>query len=226
MSSSLIRPFFFSIATMEAKIIQKFFPELISAVGACVQTVSDHCLSKGLIEDTTRTKVLALESAVTEKDKTRILMCAVRDTVARNPTCFNVFITVLEKVLPSVDDPLLKAMKAAVTSEVEHVSPPKFQITSDSDTCQLRPTSDPSSKSDFIHNRHHDQALKWPEELDSVSDSVFSEGATTSCIFNTGPKTALESSATQLEFEGEYQVESNQDVEVSCSAWSVTVSVS
>ena len=179
---------------MEAKVIQKFFPRLISAVAACVQNVSDHYFSESLIEDTTHRKVL--ESADTEKDRTRILICTVRDTIARNPECFNVFMNVLEKVLPSVDDSLLKAMKAEVTSslsEVEHLSPPKFQNacgSSDSDTSQLQqPTSEPSSKGDFIH---HNQAVKGPEESDSmITVSVISEGAT--CISDT-PTTALESS--------------------------------
>ena len=180
---------------MEAKVIQKFFPQLISAVAACVKNVSDHCFSESLIEDTTHRKVL--ESAGTEKDKARILICAVKETVARNPECFNVFVNILEKVLPSVDDSLLIAMKAAVSSsssEIEHLSPPKFRNacgSSDSDTSQLQqPTSEPSSKGDFIH---HDQAVRRPKESDSIiTVSVISEEAT--CTISDMSTTTLESS--------------------------------
>ena len=111
---------------MEAKVIQKFFPTLISAIGTCVQNVSDHCFSESLIEETTWKKVL--ESAGT--DKARILMSAVRDTVDRNPTCFNVFVNVMEKTLPSIDDPLLKAMKAAMTGNTREVATEESQISS------------------------------------------------------------------------------------------------
>ncbi len=251
-------------------------------MGACIQTVSDHCFSENLIEETIQEKVI--ESVGTDKDKARILILAVRASVARNPKCFNIFMNVLEKVLPRVNGPFLKTMKEAVTSEVE--LPPKL-ISSDSDTCQLQPTSDPTS--DFVHNYgHHNQALKGSEDCDSVTSavmSVMSEGAAT-CISDK-PKTALESSesshsqvadtiiisessddhtdtlflnqsftlhaqgeeAAHVESailgkmtqastnsddgnelsatlaQGEYQVESNQDIEVSCSACAIIVSV-
>ena len=172
---------------MEAKVIQQFFPKLISAVGACVQNVSDHCFSESMIEETTQRKVL--ESAGTDADKARILMCAVRDTVARNSTCFNVFMNVLEKVLPRVDDSLLKAMKAAVTSNISDIeesqipSPLKSQITcgssdstaaKNSDICQLQPSSKPSSEGDFIH---YDHALKGAEESDSMTSATSEDAA-------------------------------------------------
>jgi hypothetical protein len=175
---------------MEAKIIGDFFPKLITAVSACVQSVSDHCLAKGLIEGTTRRKVL--ESVGTENEKARILILAVSDNVSINPECFNAFMIVLENVLPSaIKGLLLKEMKAAVTSEIEHLSPPKL-ISSDSDTHQLQPISEPSSKGEFIHNRYHDhdQATKEPAESDSVTSamSAISEGASSDM-----PNTALES---------------------------------
>jgi hypothetical protein len=183
---------------MEAKVIQNFFPQLISTVGTCVQTVSDHCLSKGLIEETIRRKVLEL--VVTDEEKARTLILAVSANVAINPECFDVFMIILENVLPSaVKGPLLKEMKAAMICEVEHLSSPKL-ISSDSDTCQLQLTSDPSSKGNFIHNRHrdHDQVPKEPEESDSVTSadsvSVTFEGATSDM-----PKTASESSHSQVE---------------------------
>jgi hypothetical protein len=268
----LTHPFFF-YCNYGSQSNSKVLPQLISAVAACVQGVSDHCFSEDLIEETIHEKVT--ESVGTDKEKARTLILAIRTSVARNPNCFNVFMNVLENVLPSVNGPFLKAIKDAVTSEVE---PPPKLISSDSDTCQLQPISD--RKSDFVHNcGHHDEE---PEESDSVHVtsvvmSVISEGAT--CISDT-PKTALESSesfhsqvagpvamitsksaddhigtliqnlsvhpqdeeavegavhskmtqtstdvdgnhessATQVQGEYHDQVESNQDVEVSCSA--------
>ena len=185
---------------MEAKVIQKLFPKLISAISTCAQNVSDHCFSESLIEETTWKKVL--ESAGT--DKARILISAVRETVDRNPTCFNVFVNILEKTLPSIDDPLLKAMKAAVTSNTSEVAIKESQIpslpnspdstaTKKSDTCQLQQTANPSSEGDFILNRCYDLALKGAEESKSVtSESAFSERATSDT-----PKTVFESSESQ-----------------------------
>lgn len=190
---------------MEVKVIQQFFPDLISVVGTCVQNVSDHCFSKGLIEETTQRKIVELAGTDTERARTLIL--AVRASIARNSKSFTLFMNVLEKVLPSVDEPLLNAMKTAVTSCTSEVidsqipSLPHSQIAcglSDSktlDTCQLQPsTSEPSSGSDFIGNGHYDQAIKGAKE----SDSTISESATSEYTTTDVPKTriciALESS--------------------------------
>lgn len=210
MFSCLTHPFLFT-ATMEAKVIQQLFPKLISAVAPCVQDVSDHCFSKSLIDKTTHEKVL--QSVLPVKDKARILVSTVQDTVARNPKSdsFNVFMNVLEEVLPSADVSLLKEAVTSSLSEVEHLS---SQTPSDSDPSQLQqPISKPSSKGDFIHNRHPE----WPEESDSVS--VCSTSASDMPMESSY---ANESSATQT-LSG-YQMESN--VEVSCSACAVTLSVS
>ena len=193
---------------MEAKVIQQFFPNLISAVGACVQNVSDHCLAEGLIEKTTQEKVL--ESAGTEAGKARILMCAVRDTITRNPTCFDVFINVLEEVLPRVDYSLLKAMKAAMTSNISDVeesqipSPLKSQITcgssdstaaKNSDICQLQPSSKPSSEGDFIH---YDHAVKGIDEESDSTTSAISEDAASNIQCHKVNTASSESSHSQV----------------------------
>ena len=169
---------------MEAKAIQQFFPQLASAIGICVQSVSDHCFSKGLIEETTQKKVLEL--AGTDTEKARILMLAVRDSVTRNPTCFNIFMNILEKILPGVDCSLLKTIKEAMASNINKVEklpfplPTKSHTSSNSTAVQTKfqPSSEPSSVGDwceFHHEgQHHDHALKGAEESDSVA-SVISE---------------------------------------------------
>ena len=103
-----------------------------------------------LIEETTQRKVL--ESAGTDADKARVLMAAVRDSVARNPTYFNVFVSVLEKVLPGVDDSLLKAIKAAVASNINEVeeleipSPTQSQTVCESSDSTAAPRSETRSR--------------------------------------------------------------------------------
>ena len=109
---------------MEVRVIRRFFPELISAVGSCVQNISDYCFSRSLIGETKRKEVL--ESAGTDDDKARILILAVLATVERNPTCFQTFIDILENTLPQgVEDSLLKTIKEAVDGETElsHIPP-------------------------------------------------------------------------------------------------------
>ena len=122
---------------MEAKVIQRLFPELISAIGSCVQNASDHCFSQSLIGDATHRKVL--ESAGTDQDKARILMSAVRENVARDHTCFQKFITVLENILPQgVGDPLLKKIKeVAMASNVHEVGADELQIPPPRKTTQM-----------------------------------------------------------------------------------------
>ena len=160
---------------MEAKAVQKFFPKLVSAVGTCVQNVSDHCFSEYLIEGTTHRKVR--ESASTDADKARILMAAVWESVARNPTCFNVFVSVLEKVLPGVDDSLLKAIKAAVASNINEVeelqipSPTQSQTVCESSDSTTAPRSETDQGDSFIH-KGHTHALKGAKKLDSMTSAV------------------------------------------------------
>ena len=60
---------------MEAKLIESFLPELVTAISDCVQPVSDQCLAKGLIPDSVYMRVL--ESGGTSEDKVRILVLAV-----------------------------------------------------------------------------------------------------------------------------------------------------
>ena len=161
---------------MEAKAIQKFFPDLISAVGTCVQNVSDCCFSESLIEETTHRKVLELAS--TDADKARILMVAVRESVARNPSCFGVFVSVLKKVLPGVDDPLLKAIKAAVDSNVNEVEEPQIPsvplsqtVCGSSDSTAAPRSETYQSELKCIH-KGYTHALKGAEESDSMTSAI------------------------------------------------------
>ena len=156
---------------MEAKIILQNLPQLISAVSACVQSVSDHCFSGSLIEETTYRKIM--ESVGTDTEKARILILAVRDSVVRNPTCFSIFMNTLEKVLPGVDDSLMKAMKLRVThGSVESTEAPS------SETCQIQPSSKPLLESDlqeFSQVIEQHNALKGIADSDSMCEVISSE---------------------------------------------------
>ena len=56
--------------TPEADTLKEFIPDLVTAICDCVQSVSDQCLAKGLISQTTHERVL--ESRGTSKEQARL----------------------------------------------------------------------------------------------------------------------------------------------------------
>ena len=56
---------------MEAEIFKQFLPDLVRAISDNVLSVSDQCLAKGLITESTYKKVL--ESGGTNEDRARTL---------------------------------------------------------------------------------------------------------------------------------------------------------
>ena len=83
---------------MEAKLIDSFLPELVTAISDYVQPVSDQCLAKGLIPDSVYIRVL--ESGGTSEDKARILVLAVKTTTETDHGCLEILLDILEKQLP------------------------------------------------------------------------------------------------------------------------------
>ena len=102
---------------MEAKIIDRFTPELVKAICLCIQPVSDRCLAQGLISDSTRSHILEL-SIVTNEDKTRKLLEDVKKLIKINSVSFDIFLRILKEELPeSGRAELLTAMRAELTNE-------------------------------------------------------------------------------------------------------------
>jgi hypothetical protein len=58
--------------TAEADTLKEFIPDLVTAICDCVQSVSDQCLSKGLISQAMHERVL--ESRGTSKEQARTLI--------------------------------------------------------------------------------------------------------------------------------------------------------
>ena len=83
---------------MAVEVIQKFTPQLVTAVSSCIQAVSDQCLAKGLITDGVYRTVL--ESRSTNEDKARNLLRATKDSIQTESQCFEIFLSILESELP------------------------------------------------------------------------------------------------------------------------------
>ena len=84
--------------TMEAKVIESFLPDLVTAISDCVQPVSDQCLAKGLIPDSVYKRVL--ESGGTSDGKVRTLTLAIKTSIETDSECLETMLDILEKQLP------------------------------------------------------------------------------------------------------------------------------
>ena len=96
--------------TPEADTLKAFIPDLITAICDCVQSVSDQCLAKGLISQTTHERVL--ESRGTSKEQARTLVLSVQNSTKTDKGCFEVFLDILNELLPyRVKEKLLSEMR-------------------------------------------------------------------------------------------------------------------
>ena len=96
--------------TPEADTLKEFIPDLVTAICDCIQSVSDQCLSKGLISDSTHEQVL--ESRGTSKEQARILILSVQNSTKTDVGCFEVFLDILNEILPyRVKNKLLPEMR-------------------------------------------------------------------------------------------------------------------
>ena len=99
---------------MEAEVIKTYLPDLVTAISGCVQPVSDHCLSERLIPESVYKRVL--ESGVTQDDKARILILAVKASILTDSGCFKTLLTILEKQLPdAAKEKLLSDIRKELT---------------------------------------------------------------------------------------------------------------
>ena len=113
----------------EAQVIKQFIPTLVVAVDDCVQSVSDKCLIKGLISETTSKRVLDPRGGTSE-ERARTLIHSVHTSTKTDRSCFQIFLEVLDEELPyRVREKVLSDMKkeladraAVMCKAVVHVS--------------------------------------------------------------------------------------------------------
>ena len=107
-----LHPFF----KMEAEIIYKFLPNLVTAISDNVQSVSDQCLAQGLIIEYTYKKVL--ESGGTSEDRARTLVLAVKNSTETDSRCLEILLGILDENLPyTVKNKLLSKIRKEVTEK-------------------------------------------------------------------------------------------------------------
>ena len=103
---------------MAVKIIEDFTPKLVLAISDCVLSVTEECLAKGLISTNTNSNIL--KTTVTNSDKTRNLVEAVKKCIEIDNTSFDLFLRILDVKLPSrVGAKLLSDMRAQLASRAE-----------------------------------------------------------------------------------------------------------
>lgn len=108
--------------TAEADTLKAFIPDLVTAICDCVQSVSDQCLAKGLISETTHRQVL--ESRGTSKEQARTLVLSVHNSVKTNGSCFEVFLDVIDENLPYMPkEKLLREIRKEYASMSKAVVP-------------------------------------------------------------------------------------------------------
>ena len=102
---------------MEAEIIETFLPGLVTAISYNVQSVSDQCLAKGLI--TKPVHEIVLESGGTSKDRARTLLLAVQNSTETDSRCLEIFLSILDEVLPRASRvKLLSEIRKELTEKV------------------------------------------------------------------------------------------------------------
>ena len=102
---------------MEAEVIKRFLPDLVTAISDNVPSVSDQCLAKGLIAKQVHERVL--ESGETSKDRARTLLLAVQNSTETDSRCLEIFLSILDEVLPRANRvKLLSDIRKEVTEKV------------------------------------------------------------------------------------------------------------
>ena len=95
--------------TPEIRVIQKFTPKLVSAISSYVPEVSDQCVARGLLSES-KHKRLVLTNVCSE-DKVRMLLQAMKDSIATDKRCFEIFLGALSKEMPRASRSLLSLIE-------------------------------------------------------------------------------------------------------------------
>ena len=99
---------------MEAEVIKRFIPDLVTAISDCVQPVSDQCLAQGLVPDTVYRTVL--ESGGTSENKARALILAIKKSTETDNRCLEILLSILDQQLPhGIKDKVLSAIRKELT---------------------------------------------------------------------------------------------------------------
>ena len=95
----------------EIRAIQKYTPELISAISTCLQEVSDQCSAKGLISES-KQKRLHEATNMCSEDKVRMLLQSIKDNTAIDERCFEIFLATLSNEMPhAISRSLISSIK-------------------------------------------------------------------------------------------------------------------
>ena len=101
---------------MEAKVVESFLPDLVTAISDCVQSVSDQCLAKGLMPDLVYKTVL--ESGGTSEDKARTIVLAVKKSADTDGACLEILLSILDEQLTyTTKEKLLSEIRKEVTEK-------------------------------------------------------------------------------------------------------------
>jgi hypothetical protein len=110
-------------ADLGAKIIEKFTPKLVVAVCDCVRSVADECMAKGLVSVEIHGDI-NIQSTMTNEDKTRKLIKAVKNCTEIDGTGFEIFLRILNEKLPERSRAkLLTDMRIEVAKEQGQATP-------------------------------------------------------------------------------------------------------
>ena len=124
-------------------IIEMFTKELISAMSTSIKTVCDQCRASGLISRETYRRLHKTTSNIRE-DKAKILLQEVKEIIKNDDRCFNLFLTILNRNLPT---PIGSKVVAAIIEESK-----KYSLAPADSSCdQASEMNDNSGDADAKH---------------------------------------------------------------------------
>lgn len=100
----------------EYKIFHSKFSELVTGTANSIDEIADKCLDSKLIAQETHEKVLQLNN--TSKDKARLVLSNIGDTIKNNPKYFYKFVTILEEVSSCED--LARSLLHGLKPKTDH----------------------------------------------------------------------------------------------------------
>ena len=102
---------------MAADVIRSFLGDLVTAISENVLSVSDQCLVRGLITESTYKKVLELGG--TSEDRARTLILAVKNCTETDSRCLDILLSILDQKLPHASrEKLMSEIRKEVTEKV------------------------------------------------------------------------------------------------------------
>jgi hypothetical protein len=136
----------------EIRVIQKYTPELISAICTCLPEVSDECLRGGLI---TVSKYRQLVDTNVGGDKATMLLQAIKDTIAADKRCFEIFLDTLSMKMPPG---LSRSLISSIKEEHKELVSMSSAVLDPMSVMQQKPESDNSLKQNVLDKL--DEAIK------------------------------------------------------------------